>query len=90
MVLAGILLIWGVYSIARLIVIKYIGSQITATVLKMNTDCDRYNEIKVINRGKIYPVTISRTACRDAIYKVGQTVTLIEYRNDNTLVWPDA
>lgn len=90
MVLAGILLAWGVYSIARLIIIKNKGSQITATVLKVDTDCDRYNKIEVIHGGKTYPVTISRTDCRDGVYKVGQTVTLLKYKDDNTLVWPGA
>jgi hypothetical protein len=89
-ILAGILLAWGVYSIARLIIIKNKGSQITATVLKVDTDCDRYNKIEINYGGKAYPLTISRTDCRNGVYKVGQTVTLIKYKDDNTLVWPEA
>src|SRR5688572_19542319 len=88
--LAGILLAWGIYSIARLILIKNKGSKITATVLKVDRDCDRYNEIQVAYAGKAYPVTISRTDCRDGIYKVGQSVTLIKYKDNDTLVWPEA
>lgn len=89
-VLAGILLAWGVYSITRLIIIKNKGSQITATVLKVDTDCDRYNNIEVAYAGKTYPLSISRASCRDGVYKVGQTVTLIKYKDYNTLVWPEA
>jgi hypothetical protein len=89
-VLVGILLAWGFYSIARLIIIKNKGSQIAATVLKVDTDCDRYNKIEVDYGGKSYSVTISRTDCRDGVYKVGQAVILIKYKDDNTLVWPEA
>jgi hypothetical protein len=89
-VLAGILLTWGIFSIIRLIIIKNKGSQITATVLKVDTDCDRYNNIEVAFAGKTYQVSISSTSCRDGVYKVGQTVTLIKYKDNNTLVWPEA
>ena len=89
-VLAGILLAWGVYSITRLIIIKNKGSQITATVVHVDTDCDRYNIIEVAYAGKTYPVSISSENCRDGVYKVGETVTLIKYKDDNTLVWPEA
>jgi hypothetical protein len=89
-VLAGILFTWGIYSIIRLIIIKNKGSKIIATVLKVDTDCDRYNNIEVAYAGKIYPVLISRVSCRDGVYKVGQIVTLIKYKDDNTLVWPEA
>ena len=89
-VLAGIVLAWGVYSIARLITTKNKGSQITATVLNVDTDCDRYNKIEVAYADKTYPVSISRENCRDGVYKVGQTVTLIKYKDDNMLVWPEA
>jgi len=88
--LAVVVLAWVVYSSARLIIIKNKGSQITATVLKADTDCDRYNEIEVDYAGKTYAVTISRTNCRESVYKVGQSVTLIKYRDYDTLVWPDA
>lgn len=88
--LAVVVLAWVVYSSARLIIIKNNGSQITATVLKVDTDCDRYNEIEVDYAGKTYAVTISRTNCRESVYKVGQSVTLIKYRDYDTLVWPDA
>ena len=90
MVLAAILLACSVYSIARLIIIKNKGSQITATVLKVDTDCDRYNKIDVAYGGKAYPVTISRSDCHNGVYKVGQSVTLIKYQDDDTLVWPEA
>lgn len=88
--LAVVVLAWVVYSSARLIIIKNKGSQITATVLKVDTDCDRYNEIEVDYAGKTYAVTISRTNCRESVYKVGQSVTLIKYRDYDTLVWPEA
>ena len=89
-ILAGALLVWGVVSIAHLIIIKRNGSEITARVLKAETDCDRYNEIEVIYAGKTYHVTISRTDCRNEVYKVGQNVTLIKHKDNDTLVWPQA
>lgn len=56
----------------------------------MDTDCDRYNEIEVAYAGKTYTLSISWASCRERVYKVGQTVTLIRYKEDNTLVWPEA
>jgi hypothetical protein len=89
-VFASIVLAWGIYSIARLIIIKNKGSQITTTVLKVDTDCDRYNNIEVAYGGKVYSVTIGRTDCQEGVYKVGQSVILIKYKDDDTLVWPEA
>jgi hypothetical protein len=88
--LAGILLAWGIYSIARLIIIKNKGSQISATVLKVDRDCDRYNEIEVAYGGKAYSITISRIDCHNRVYKVGQSVILIKDKENDTLVWPEA
>ena len=88
--LAGALLIGGLYSIVHLIIIQYKGSKITAIVLKVDTDCDRYNKITVVFEGKNYPVTISSADCHGKVYKVGQSVTLIKYKDYNTLIWPDA
>ena len=87
--LAGAVLISGLYSIVGLIIIKYKGSKIAAIVLKVDTDCDRYNEITVAYEGKNYPVTISRANCQDKVYKVGQSVILIKYKDYNTLIWPE-
>ncbi len=87
---AGVLLIWGIISIAQLIFIKYKGSRIAATVLKVDRNCDRYNKIEVDFEDKTYPVNISRADCQNSVYKVGQIVTLIKYKNNNTLVWPEA
>jgi hypothetical protein len=78
-ILACAVLAMGIYSIARLIIIKNKGSQITATVLKVDTDCDRYNKMEVAFEGRTFPVTISRNDCRDGVYEIGQSVTLIKF-----------
>ena len=88
--LAATIFVWGLYSIFRLIIIKNKGSQITAIVQAVDTNCDRYNKIEVAFDGETYPVSISKTDCRDGVYKVGQRVTLIKYKDDDTLVWPEA
>src|SRR5687767_8086519 len=88
--LAGSLLIWGLYSIVQLIIIKNSGTQIIATVTKVDADCDKYNKIEVVFEAKTYPVSISNSNCRDRIYKIGQKVTLIKHKDYNTLVWPKA
>jgi hypothetical protein len=89
-ILVCAVLAMGIYSIARLIIIKNKGSHIAATVSRVDTDCDRYNKIEVAYKGKTYTVTISRSDCRDGVYKVGQSVALIKYKDDDTLVWPEA
>lgn len=89
-VLAGAILVWGLYSMVLLIIIKNKGTQIIATIRKVDTECDRYNGIEVIFSGRIYSVTISRANCQDRVYKVGQKVALIKYKNYDQLVWPEA
>jgi hypothetical protein len=59
-------------------------------VLKVDTDCDKYNKIEVSFEKKVYLVTISRSDCQNKVYKVGQIVTLIKYKDNDTLVWPEA
>lgn len=88
-IVAVIVLIWGLYSITRLIIIKNNGSPITATVQKVDTDCDKHNKIEVNFKGRTYPVTINREDCQNRLYQVGQIVTLIKYKDDE-LVWPEA
>jgi hypothetical protein len=88
--LAGILILWGLYSIGRLIIIKHKGVPIIATVLKADIHCDRYNEIHVTYAGKAYPVPIRNADCRNRGYQVGQVVKLIKYKDDDTLLWPEA
>jgi regulator of sigma D len=90
MVLVGVFLLWGFYSIYQLIVIKTKGSQVIAQILKVDTNCDKYNKIVVNYGDKVYEVAISRTDCREGVYKVGQNVTLIKFKDYDTLVWPSA
>ena len=65
---AGVLLIWVIFSIAQLIFIKNKGAHTKATVLKVDTDCDRYNRIEVAFENKIYSVNISRSDCQNRAY----------------------
>jgi hypothetical protein len=88
--LVAALLVWGIVSIAQLIFIKNKGSQIKAIVLKVSMDCDRYNKIEVAFENKVYSVNISRIDCLKRAYRAGQSVTLIKYKDNNTLVWPIA
>ena len=90
LVLVGALLVWGFYSMVRLIIIQYKGSPIAATVLRVDTDCDKYNHIDVVFENKTYSVTISRNDCHNKVYKIGQSVSLLKYKDDDTLVWPQA
>jgi hypothetical protein len=90
LVLVGVVLLWGFFSIYQLIVIKTKGSQVIAQILKVDTDCDKYNNIVVNYGDKVYEVAISSTDCREGVYKVGQNVTLIKYKDYDTLVWPSA
>ncbi len=80
----------GLCSITKTIIIKYKGSKITATVTHVDSDCDRYNKIQVEFKNKTYEISISKNNCRDKVYKLGQKVTLIKYKNYDELVWPES
>ena len=88
--LAFVIAIAGLFSIIQEIFIKNNGAEINAKVVRVDADCDRYNRIDVVYEGKTYEVSIGRDQCRYATYKVGQTVVLLKYGNNDTLVWPEA
>lgn len=88
--LAGAIFIWGLVSIAVLIFIKYKGTPISATIIKVDSECDKYNHIEVLFESRYYRVSISRQECRKGVYKVGQHVTLLKHKDFNELVWPES
>jgi hypothetical protein len=85
-----LLIIWGFTSIGKTIFIKYTGEKIEAIVSKTPSSCDRYNQINVLLDGLEYEVSISKTDCRESVYKVGQKVTLLKNKKYNELVWPES
>jgi hypothetical protein len=88
--LAVLIIITGLYSIARTIIIKQKGTKIAATVTHVDRNCDRYNKIQVKFESKTYEVNISSKECRDRFYNPGQKVTLIKYKDYDELVWPES
>jgi hypothetical protein len=90
LLIALLIIIAGLYEITKKIIIKHKGSQIIATVVHVDTDCDKYNHIQVQFETKVYEVTISRTECRDRAYKIGQQVILIKYKDFDELIWPES
>jgi hypothetical protein len=85
-----LLMIWGFTSIGRTILIKYTGENVVAIVSNTPSSCDRYNHINVLLDGIDYEVSISRTDCRESVYKVGQKVTLLKNKKYKELVWPES
>ena len=90
LLLAGTITVWGLFSIFKTIVIKRKGTQIKAIVTRVVTNCDKYNKIEVVYQAKTYEVNIARNDCRDGIYKTGQIVTLLKYKDYDQLVWPES
>jgi hypothetical protein len=84
------LLIWGFISIGKTVLIRYTGVKVIAVVTKVPTECDKYNNINVLLNTDEYQVNISKTDCRQGVYKIGQNVTLIKHKKYNELVWPDS
>lgn len=82
------ILTWSFISMGHLVEIRYLGKEVKAIVVDVPIECDRYNHIKVMLAGKEHEVTISRTDCRKGVYKNGQEVTLLKYKNYDDLVWP--
>lgn len=85
-----LVVMWGISSIGKTIFIKYTGEKIEAIVSKTPSSCDRYNYINVLFNGEDYEVSISRTDCREGLYKVGQKVTLLKNKKYKELVWPES
>jgi|694.fasta_scaffold30388_6 hypothetical protein len=85
-----LLIMWGFFSIGKIIFIKYTGEKIEAIVSKIPSSCDKYNHINVLFNGEDYEVSISRTDCQEGFYKIGQKVTLIKNKKYKELVWPES
>lgn len=86
----ALLIVWGISSIGKTIIIKYTGEKVTATVNETPSSCDRYNHITVLLDSVDYEVTISRDDCRQGVYTVGQKVTLLKSAKFKELVWPES
>jgi len=80
----------GFYSIISTIIIKYTGKKVVASVTEIPSTCDRYNHIKVLLDNTEYEVNISRTDCRERVYKIGQQVELLKNERYKELVWPES
>lgn len=88
--LAVSIIVIGLYSITKTILIKNKGTQIAATVTHVDRNCDRNNKMQVKFESKIYEISISSQECRDRVYKTGQKVTLIKHKDYDELVWPQS
>jgi hypothetical protein len=90
LILAGciVIIFWGLKSLVELAIIKYGGQKVSATIVEVPSSCDRYNFIKVVFTGTTHEVNISKTNCRNGLYKVGQQVTLLKHRGYDDLIWP--
>lgn len=86
----GCLALWGLSAIIQLIIVKNYGAEITAQIVRVDDDCDRYNSIDVLHDGKTYTVSISRDDCRNKVYNEGQMVKLIKYKENDNLLWPES
>jgi hypothetical protein len=84
-----LLIVWGFTSIGKTILIKYTGDKVEVVVTKIPFSCDRYNQINVLLDGVEYEVNISKTDCRESVYKVGQKVTLLKNKKYKELVWQE-
>ena len=80
----------GFYSVISTIIIKYTGKKVVASVTEIPSTCDRYNHIKVLLDNTEYEVKISRTDCRERVYKIGQQVELLKNERYKELVWPES
>lgn len=89
-VVAIAVIVLGFSSVINTIIIKYTGKKVVASVTEIPSTCDRYNHIKVLLDNKEYEVNISRTDCREGVYKVGQQVEILKNERYKELVWPES
>ncbi len=82
--------ILGLFSVISKVIIKYAGKKVVATVAEVPSTCDKYNQIKVLLDNTAYEVSISRTDCREGLYKVGQKVELLKHEGYKELIWPES
>jgi hypothetical protein len=89
-IIAVLIIVFSFSSIIQTIIVKYTGVKVLALVIGTPSECDRYNQIKVLLDSKEYEVNISRSNCRQGLYKVGQQVTLLKNENYKELIWPES
>ena len=87
-ILALSILAIGFYAIGNLIIIKYFGKKVIATVTAVPQECDKYNHINVLLNGATHEVSINKSECREGTYQVGQKVELMQHPGYKDLVWP--
>jgi hypothetical protein len=84
------ILIWGFSSLFGKVIVRYAGEKVIAIITEVPSRCDRYNHIEVLLDGTEYEISISKDNCRKGIYKLGQRVELLKYKNYKELVWPSS
>ena len=89
-ILALAILAIGFYAIGNLIIIKYFGKKVIATVTAVPQECDKYNHINVLLDGATHEVSINKSECREGTYQVGQKVELMQHPGYKDLVWPES
>jgi hypothetical protein len=82
------IIVLGLLSVANKVIVRYAGKKVVTVVTEVPSECDKYNYIKVLLDSTEYEVSISRTNCRDGVYKVGQRVELLKHKNYEQLEWP--
>lgn len=84
------LVVWLMWSIITLVIIRYTGTEITAVVDKLPVVCNGDSKMTVLLDGKLRNVDISEEDCSKGIYKAGQPVRLIAHDKFDKLVWPNS
>lgn len=79
-----------IYGMVTWIITQRNGHKVQATVTAVPVNCGRVNSINVTLNGTTYRVKISRAACREGRYQVGQQVTLWQHPDYKELVWPNS
>lgn len=90
LVLAAItVLVIGFFSVGIKIFIKYHGVRTNAFVIKIPNSCDKYNHITLLIDSAFYEVGISRSDCKNAVYKVGDIVVVLKSDLFDEVIWPE-
>jgi hypothetical protein len=90
LIVSGAIVIVGLVSIISSILTRYYGKEVQASVLFCDTDCDRYNSIRVLYSGREYEVAISLDDCIEKRYRIGQRIMLLKRDGKDQLVWPES
>lgn len=84
------LVIWLMWSIITLVIIRYTGTEVTAVVDKLPAVCDGNSKMTVLLDGKVRNADISEEDCLKGVYKAGQPVRLLAHEKFDKLVWPNS